>query len=621
MSMRRALASLSVAVMLAVLPAATKKPAAATPAEQQFRAPLTKDQRLTHVIERLSFGARPGDAERIRQMGLDRWIDDQIHPARIAENPVLEEKLRPLASLGMSNADLVRNYPPPQVVRAMYNGGVPLPSDPLVKAAVEIQIERYRAKKAEGDTPQQTPAASKPDPAVIRQRLLTVLDEKQIAALRQGSPDEKRALLTSIEPERIDKVLIALPQPMRRGLLPVASTEVKRKIMLLTTPQQLIPYDLNEAKLLRAIYSNRQLAELMADFWFNHFNVFIDKGADRTLVTSYEREAIRPNIFGKFRELLEATAHSPAMLYYLDNWESVATDVAKQGAKRKRGLNENYARELLELHTLGVDGGYTQDDIVNVARCFTGWTIRAPRQGGDFFYNDRWHDKSAKVVLGVVIPAGGGQNDAERVLDIVAKHPSTARFISRKLAMRFVSDDPPQALLDRMAQTFQASGGDIREIMKTMIGSPEFYSQGAFRAKIKTPFEMTVSAVRAIDANVDSASAIAQRLNELGEPLYRKIEPTGYPSRNSEWMNSSALLGRMNFALALTQGKLAGISIAPERLGSEADPMAIAQQLVASPLSVATRETIAKTLESQSDQKQPALVAGLLLGSPEFQRR
>jgi uncharacterized protein (DUF1800 family) len=224
-------------------------------------------------------------------------------------------------------------------------------------------------------------------------------------------------------------------------------------------------------------------------------------------------------------------------------------------------------------------------------------------------------------VLGVVIPAGGGQNDAERVLNIVAKHPSTGRFISRKLAMRFVSDDPPQALLDRMAQTFQASGGDIREVMMTMIGSPEFYSQGAFRAKIKTPFEMTVSAVRAIDANVDSASAIAQRLNELGEPLYRKIEPTGYPSRNSEWMNSSALLGRMNFALALTQGKLAGISIAPERLGSEADPMAIAQQLVASPLSVATRETITKTLEAQSDQKQPALVAGLLLGSPEFQRR
>ena len=394
--------------------------------------------------------------------------------------------------------------------------------------------------------------------------------------------------------------------------MPVASPEARRKIMMLTAPQQVISFDLNEAKLMRAIYSNRQLAELMADFWYNHFNVFLDKGADRTLVTSYERDAIRPNIFGKFRGLLEATAQSPAMLFYLDNWESVAPDAGKQGAKRKRGLNENYARELLELHTLGVDGGYTQQDIIEVARCFTGWTIRPPRQGGDFFYNDRVHDKGVKVVLGVTIAAGGGKDDAEKVLDILAKHPSTARFISRKLATRFVADDPPQALIDRMAKTFAASGGDIGEVMKSMIQSPEFYSQAAFRAKIKTPFEMTVSAVRAMDASVDSAAVIAQRLNELGEPLYRKVEPTGYSSKNAEWMNSSALLGRMNFALALTQGKLRGISVPAEHLRL---------QSLSVPLSAATKETIAKALEGQTEQQKPALVAGLLLGSPEFQRR
>ena len=605
--MKRALVSF-VAVMLAVLPAATKKPEAAA-SDQPFRTALSKEQRLTHAVERLSFGARPGDLDRVRQLGVDRWIDDQLHPERFAENPILDEKLKPLVSLTMDSATLVKNFPPQQVIKAMYEGGVPLPTDPLLKASVELQIERYQARKSE-DGKQRM--AAKVDQKAVDEALLAVLEPKQVATLRGGTADEKRALLKSLEPAHVDQVLLALSQPMRRGLMAVASPEIRHKLMLLTAPQQIIPFDLNEAKLMRAIYSNRQLAELMADFWYNHFNVFLDKGADRTMVTSYERDTIRPNVFGKFRDLLQATAQSPAMLFYLDNWESVAADAGNQGAKRKRGLNENYARELLELHTLGVDGGYTQQDIIEVARCFTGWTIRAPRQGGDFFYNDRVHDKGAKVVLGVTIAAGGGKEDAEKVLDILAKHPSTARFISRKLAMRFVADDPPLALIDRMAKTFEATGGDIREVMKSMIGSPEFYSQGAFRAKIKTPFEMTVSAVRAMDANVDSAAVIAQRLNDLGEPLYRKIEPTGYPSKNSEWMNSSALLGRMNFALALTQGKIAGVSVPPDRFG---------KPVLSVPLSTTTKDTIAKALEGQTEQQQPALAAGLLLGSPEFQRR
>ena len=602
--MRRALATFAAVIALAILPAAAKK------VTDPFRTPLSKDQRLTHATERLGFGTRPGDLDRIRQLGLDRWIDDQLNPERIAENPILEEKLRPLTSLQMDNAALVKNYPPPPVVKAMYDGGAPLPTDPLTRAAVELQLERYKVKKSEDG--KQDKLESKPDPAVVREALLQVLAPEQVATLRNGKPDEKRALLASLDENTTNQLLLAMPINMRRGLIPIASPETRRKIMLLTTPQQIIPYDLNEAKLMRAIYSNRQLAELMDDFWYNHFNVYIDKGADKTLVTAYERDAIRPNIFGTFRQLLQATAQSPAMLFYLDNWESVAPDTSvRPGAKRKRGLNENYARELLELHTLGVDGGYTQQDIIEVARCFTGWTIRAPRQGGDFFYNDRVHDKGSKTVLGVTIAAGGGKDDAEKVLDILAKHPSTARFISRKLAMRFVADDPPQSLIDRMSTKFLATSGDIREVMKAMITSPEFNSQGAFRSKIKTPFEMTVSAIRALDANVETATAVAQRLNELGEPLYKKVEPTGYPSKNSEWMNSSALLGRMNFALALTQGKLNGIAVPANRLNLT----------LSTPLSVATKDTLAKAIEGQPEAQQPALTAGLLLGSPEFQRR
>lgn len=601
---------------LTFLPAAAPNAGANDP----FKVKLAKSQWVSHAVSRLTFGPRPGEVDAVAKYGLDRWIDDQLNPGRIGENQLLLEKLQPLLSLNMTSAQLYHSYPPPQAIKAMAEGSQPMPDEPLLRASVEMQVERYRSRKGADDAKPEEGA--KPDPAAVREKLLQVLDEKQIATLRKGTADEKRELLASLEPAKVDALLLALPQPMRRGLMPVANAELRRQIMLLTMPQQVVPYDLNEAKLQRAVYSNRQLAELMSDFWYNHFNVFFDKGADRTLVTSYERDAIRPNVFGNFRTLLGATAKSPAMLFYLDNWESVGPDsMANQNGKKKRGLNENYARELLELHTLGVDGGYTQKDIIEVARCFTGWTIRAPRQGGEFFYNDRVHDKGAKVVLGVTIPAGGGMNDAERVLDIVAAHPSTARFISRKLAMRFVADDPPASLVDRMAKTFQDTHGDIREVMKTMIYAPEFFSKGAFQAKIKTPFEMTVSTARALDANVESAAGIAQRLNELGQPLYRKVEPTGYPVRNSEWMNSSALLGRMNFALAMTQGKLPGVTVTDDRFPSK-DPVVLAKTLLAVPLSDSTRQTIAKALESQGEQKaNEATVAGLLLGSPEFQRR
>jgi len=398
----------------------------------------------------------------------------------------------------------------------------------------------------------------------------------------------------------------------------------RRKLVANRTPQQVLPYDLDEAKLYRAIYSNRQLEEQMADFWFNHFNVYIDKGADRILTTAYERDAIRPHVFGKFRDLLEATAESPAMLFYLDNWQSVSPDreqagrrFAKRKGKQARGLNENYARELMELHTLGVDGGYTQKDIIEVARCFTGWTISQPNRGGEFIYNDRVHDKGEKIVLGVKIPAGGGRDDAEKVLDILARHPSTARFISTKLAKKFVADDPPPALIERMAKTLHDTDGDIRAVMSVMLDSKEFFSEGAFRAKVKTPLELVVSAARATNAQVDFAMPLATQIAQLGEPLYRKIEPTGYSSANAEWVNSAALLARMNFALALTANRVAGSKV--DAGSFENDPSAVARQVLFHDPTQQTLDSIQKALAQK--EPTPEMVVGLVLGSPDFQRR
>ena len=329
-------------------------------------------------------------------------------------------------------------------------------------------------------------------------------------------------------------------------------------------------------------------------------------------------------MFGKFRDLLEATAESPAMLFYLDNWQSVSPDreqagrrFAKQKAKQARGLNENYARELMELQTLGVDGGYTQKDIIEVARCFTGWTIAQPNRGGEFIYNDRVHDKGEKTVLGVKIPAGGGREDAEKVLDILARHPSTARFISTKLAQKFVADDPPPALIERMAKTFHDTDGDIRAVMSTMLDSKEFFSEGAFRAKVKTPLELVVSAARATNAQVDFAIPLATQIAQLGEPLYKKIEPTGYSSANAEWVNSAALLARMNFALALTANRVPGSKVDAARF--ENDPSAVARQVLFHDPTQQTLDSIEKALAQK--EPTPAMVAGLVLGSPDFQRR
>jgi uncharacterized protein (DUF1800 family) len=605
--MRKSVA-LALGLLYAVgLPAAKQQ----KPNYSQFQKKLSKDKQTLHALDRLTFGPRPGDVQAVKKMGLQKWIELQLDPERIPENPELAAKLEPLESLRMTQAEAVRTYPTPQMVLAVAQGRQPLPEDPVTRAAVERQARRLKVKK--GGTTEDTP-----EPAVPLDELLS---KEQIRTLRNGSLPQKKEALASIPEEKLDDVVIAMPRGMRTQLMAAANPVLRRRLVLANTPQQLIAYDLSEGKLFRAILSNRQLEEQLVDFWYNHFNVFLDKGADRLLVPTYERDSIRPHVLGHFRELLEATATSPAMLFYLDNWQSVAPDrVRAQRVKGPtRGLNENYARELMELHTLGVDGGYTQKDVTEVARCFTGWTIIAPRQGGGFTFNERVHDKGEKVVLGVTIPAGGGKEDGEKVLDILAKHPSTAKFISRKLAQRFVADDPPPTLIDQMTDTFVATDGDIREVMKTMLDSKEFFSEGAYRAKVKTPVEMIASAIRATGAKVEFAFPLANQLAQLGQPLYRKLEPTGYSSESADWVNSSALLARMNFAMSLAQNKISGVKVETSRF--EAKPDRVARQVLFRDATSQTRDAIKKALKDRKDKDQPAVVAGLVIGSPDFQRR
>jgi uncharacterized protein (DUF1800 family) len=538
--------------LVAALAAATLASRAAD--YSAFDRRLAGDEKILHALNRLSFGPRPGDVEAVRRTGLEKWIDQQLHPERIAENPNLAALLAPLDSLTMSASEAAEKYQP-----------------------------RLLQQQAE-----------------------------------QGAKQKGKA---------------ALQNPRQQERMAAMDPEARHDFLEQNAPALVPVFDLTEAKLYRAIYSERQLEELLVDFWFNHFNVNVEKGPVRLLAASYERDAIRPHVLGKFRDLLGATAESPTMLFYLDNWQSVSTEriqeqvnrlgrfgkvKAKAEAKLKgRGLNENYARELMELHTLGVDGGYTQDDVVNVARAFTGWTIDQPRQGGGFRYDGRVHDNREKIVLDVTIPAGGGRSDGERVLDLLAAHPSTAQFISLKLAQRFVADDPPPGLVGRMAETYRSTGGDIRSVMETMLQSKEFFSEGARQAKIKTPLEFVASAARAVNAEVTYAIPLANRIAELGQPLYRKVEPTGYSTMAGEWVNSAALLARMNFALALAANRIPGSTVAGSALS--ADPVEMARRLLFREPSPQTAAAIQKGLDGRAAT--PELAAGLVLGSPDFQRR
>jgi uncharacterized protein (DUF1800 family) len=579
-----------------------KKKAAATISQ------MSADQKALHALNRLTFGARPGDLDAVNQKGLDQWIEHQLHPQAIAENPVLEAKLTPLDTLRMTTADLARHYPTPQIVKAMVDGKEPFPADRETRFLVEKLAARVQRRET-GDNPD---VNAKPIPASWQ------LDDQQRQVIENGKPPEQVALLESMPSAEQYDILDSLPNGPRQRLYPLASPELRRKIQIFNGPVQVVNQDLSEGKLLRAIYSNRQLEEVLTDFWYNHFNVFLDKGADRYMVTAYERDVIRPHVLGHFHDLLLATAQSPAMLFYLDNWQSRGP-TPRPNARNQQGLNENYGRELMELHTLGVDGGYTQQDVTEVARCFTGWTIREPNKGGGFEFNDKIHDNGEKHVLGVTIHAGGGMGDGLKVLDILAHHPSTAHFISKSLAIRFVSDNPPESLIDKMAKTYLKTDGDMLEVMRTMIHAPEFWDPANFRSKVKSPLEMVASAVRAVNGDVDYAQALTGQLNQLGEPLYRKLEPTGYSNAGDEWTNSASLLARMNFATALARGKVPGVKVDAAQFALAVDASKIERNILMTDASPAARDAIQAGLEQQQDLA--ALAAGLTLGSPDFQRR
>jgi uncharacterized protein (DUF1800 family) len=500
-----------------------------------------------HALSRLTYGARPGDVERVRAVGLSAWIDRQLRPATI-DDSATERTLAELTTLRMPISEALREFPRPN--------------------------PKLRAMIANGE--------------MSRQEML------------QRYPIEKR-------PARI-------------------ATE------------------LQAAKVVRAVTSERQLEEVMVDFWFNHFNVFAGKGDVRWYVSSYERDAIRPYALGRFPDLVRATAYHPAMLFYLDNWLSARPGfIVPVGPNRgrKAGLNENYARELMELHTLGVDGGYAQKDVTEVARAFTGWTINRPQTDGHFVFRPIMHDTGEKIVLGQRIPAGGARDDGERVIQILTQHPATARFIATKLVRRFVSDTPPPALVARVAGTYASTGGDIPAMLRTIFESPEFFSDEAYRAKIKKPFEFVVSAVRALGGTTDAAGgmALARASAEIGEPLYRAQPPTGYADRGEVWVNAGALLARMNFALGLASGRYPHVSVALPALVAGADPRspsAVLDRLLATLVTdepaPATRAVLTAQLgEPQITRLSPddrgpastdvAKLAALVIGSPEFQRR
>lgn len=509
-----------------------------------FQKKLSKAERIDHVLNRLTFGVTDADRAAIAHLGVEKWIDLQLHPERMPENPALLARLAQLDSLPMSSDQIAEKYPPANVIRQLVRSGrIDQVKDPVMRA----RLERYEERLKKNGKVESAPF---------------LLTPEETKTLRQGTLEERKAFLAKQDPAMRDAILARLPGG-RQDVMNGSDLGLRREMIAAQQPNQVVYHDLTDAKMMRAVQSTHQLEEILADFWFNHFNVFYDKGINRMLTSSYEREAIRPHVLGNFKDLLLATSQHPSMLFYLDNWTSMSEEAAERGRGKKKaqGLNENYARELLELHTMGVDKGYTQKDVTEVARCFTGWSITAPRVGGSFTFHQRMHDGGEKLVLGHRIPAGGGKEDGLKVIDILMEHPSTARFIATKLAQRFVADEPPPALVDRMAKSFTRTKGEIRPMLQAMFSSPEFWSEGAYKAKMKMPFEMVASALRATNAQVDSTVVLTQHLASLGQPLYKKVEPTGYYNSAEEWTNSAALLGRMNFAMALTSNKVPGVRV------------------------------------------------------------
>jgi uncharacterized protein (DUF1800 family) len=692
------------------------------------------DERVLHVLNRFTFGARPGDVQAVRGMGVKEWFEWQLNPMSI-DDSALEARLEMFPAMQMEQAEMMERYPSPQVLRQIIAKGLPLPADPVEHAIYADDIALYKAAKAKQEAKQAAnadvagtdksdgssvkndddakemksaalpgdgvdPAA--PAMATHEEQFYSGLEAVKIINL---PPDARVQRILAMSPEE----LVAFRKSLSRGELAAAAEGLspmqRETLAALQGSPKMLGAELLESRMLRDIYSERQLEAVMTDFWLNHFNVYIKKNqAEPYLLPAYERDVIRPRALGKFEDLLVATAKSPAMLIYLDNWQSIGPDsqaarnrgkiaqmaqnpLVKQAAK-DRGLNENYARELMELHTLGAQcevsedhpvsvldkacgQGYTQQDVTQVARVLTGWTVDQPYRSGTFQFEERRHEPGSKTVMGKKI-SEGGEAEGLQVLHMLATSRATAKLISTQLAVRFVSDTPPPALVERMAKAFVTSDGDIKTVLRAMFDAPEFWAPEVYRAKVKTPEEFVVSAVRASGAEVTTAIPLFQALDKLGMPLYGMQTPNGYSWMAEPWVNTGDLVNRMNFALNLSSDRIVGVETDWGRLldGVKALGMtsgapggiAAAKErrlemvLLGQPVSEQTRTTVLQQFSNESAQQQAeksfsintrepepmaqvlnaatpqrrggtpldreaAVIAGLLLGSPEFQRR
>jgi len=643
--------------------AAQNPPAGAVRRPTYKSSQLQGDDRILHALNRFTFGPRTGDLEAVRAVGLDKWFEQQLHPAGI-DQAELNARLAQFPEMQWKTADLLYRLPSNGEIRQAIDGKVPIPATGTLRAIYENQIYRIQVKKAEqiqknapaqvnglppanaparmqlasdgsmmgvdssagsasakpaGNSPSGTaanagsmgaPAQSSaqmdmnaPHPVDAEPRF----DQLSIGRILALDPQERVARLAAMQPEEFDSFIKSLKPAQRVALNGGLNPQLKLTVAALENPERVVADDLVAQRLTRDIYSNAQLEEVMTDFWLNHFNVFLRKNEQMPYyLVGYERDTIRPRSLGKFEDLLEAVAHSPAMLAYLDNAQSIGPGslaavraemaaARRPGAKKQapEGLNENYARELMELHTLGVNGGYTQADVTQVARVLTGWTIDRPLIDAQFSFNPNRHEPGTKRVLGKKIK-DNGEMEGRELLHMLASSPATARFISRKLAVRFVADDPPQALVDHMAKSYMSRGGDIAAVLKTLFRSPEFWSSATYRAKVKTPLEFVVSAARAGNADIQNMQPLANNLRQMGMPVYGAIPPTGYDWKSSTWVSTGALVDRMNFALNFAANRFPGITInwlpLPDLASSESDT--------------------APTPESEESRLEPILIPG-----------
>ena len=692
-------------------------------------------ERVLHALNRFTFGPRPGDVASVQAMGLKQWFERQLNPLSI-DDSALEDRLEMFPAMKMQEAELKQRYPSPQMLKQIIDRNLPLPLDPVEHAIYADEIAFYKAQKAK-QAEKKAETAQNPDGEMMSPEMAKNVQGKEKSALPGDGVDPSVPAMATHEEqfysgleavkiinlppdERMRRILAMPPNELvafrrslsQRELADAADglSPIQRETLAaLQGSPRMIGAELLATRMLRDVYSERQLEAVMTDFWLNHFNVYLKKNQNEPyLLPAYERDVIRPNALGKFEDLLIATAKSPAMLMYLDNFQSIGPDSqaarnaprlarfvqnpqVKQALK-DRGLNENYARELMELHTLGVQcevsadrpvsmldkacgQGYTQQDVTQVAKVLTGWTIDQPYRSGGYQFEERRHEPGSKTVLGKTI-GENGEREGMQVLHMLATSPATAKFISTKLAVRFVCDSPPPALVDRMANAFLTSNGDIKTVLRTMFDSPEFWSPEVYRAKVKTPEEFLVSAVRASGAEVKNAIPLVQALDKLGMPFYGMQTPNGYSWMAEPWVNTGDLVSRMNFALGLSSDRFPGVEtdwarvlgdtgtgVKPATLttGSRDEAVAAKEEklevtLLGQAVSDRTRSTVLQQFQNQAMQQQAVkdfsirpndfepmaqvlnpdwqrqhlrppqdreamMMAGLLLGSPEFQRR